>query len=604
MSRPNECLTLCLLLILVSSPIAWAGGGMSRWLELSYVESEDVAGFGEYPYDRLEPASLYATHGAVVNASYNGIPVEDGGAIVEWIASLQQPCGSFDDPVTDAPVLNETVWALQTLRLLGADLLRFADALTFLEGTIATLSLDGIEIADEFRSAMFDLHLVSACKSELATAGLLLDESVLESLREDLASVSPRMDSRIETASVWSWDGDDEAVWAYVIAVAQIAPETLSQASIEFLESHLGTIKQHAPAHFLACAWIRDLLVAGAAAFRWETIPQAVAEQVWEFLVDRVFPATREVAGYGWTDRDGVHWLDAQMTVPLIQLCHLLGRSYPFAAPFSATLLPLRGPSGWSQQVQIVPDASSTFFALEIARQIGWAGFSERKVLSFFKSVIQAPDSLPSDVAYAAKGWAALVADTSELQLELAARLAEASVSWIQSDIAAVASIAYEFAVPVSETNLLRLLEDFGQQLLSRLAQSTRLDLLWLLIKVDTILGNETLNSDDVIDFVLSQHLADGGFRVSSDLPGQLLGVSDTLTTYTALLILAHYGMAGLDRIRCDAVAGFLQQCKSADGYLLAPEETLLQLETPPDIGFFSTYLGLRLERFVSTGSL
>ncbi|MBN1859270.1 hypothetical protein JW848_08710, partial [Candidatus Bipolaricaulota bacterium] len=409
MSRPSECLALCLSLILISSPIAWAGGGIPRWLDLSYVESEDVAGFGEYPYDRLEQPSLYATHGAVVNASYNGIPVENDGAIVEWLASLQQPCGSFDDPVTDAPALNETVWALQTLRLIGADLLRFADALAFLESTIATLSLDETEIANEFRSAMFDLHLVSACQSELATAGLLLDEGVLESLGEDLASVSPRMDSRIETASVWSWDEDDEAVWAYVIAVAQFAPETLSQASIEFLEAHLSTIKQHAPAHFLSCAWIRDLLVASAAAFQWETIPQVVAEQVWEFLVDRIFPATREVAGYGWTNRDGVRWLDTQMTVPLIQVCHLLGRSYPFAAPFSATLLPLRGPSGWGQQVQIVRDASSTFFALEIAQQIGWAGFSECKVLSFFKSVIQAPDSLPSDVAYAAKGWATLV---------------------------------------------------------------------------------------------------------------------------------------------------------------------------------------------------
>ena len=593
-----------LLVLSIAIPVAGSSteADLAQWLALSYVEIDDSAGFGEYTFEKLSEPSIYYTRGIVANSILNGLPVDAPEKIVEWIASVQQPNGSFEDPTVDVPALHETLWAIQTLRLLGADLERFPETLSFLQNALAAIDLGGTEITPELTSAIWDAYAIIECYEEFSAAGFPMDRSSLEGFQIALESMTSWMDLEIEGLPVWDMaDVQFKALSAHTLALAQVAPESLTTAARGFLEDQL-LIVEMAPAHFVACTRIRELLIAGSKAFAWEEIPQEIEARVWRYLESHIFPILSDKGGFGWTGSEGQIWVDPQMTLPVVQICHLLGRSYPLAEALSATMERLRIDPGWLYQIQVTRNPALSYFALHLAREADWPVFSEPKMIAYFESCIESPDSTPSDVLYAAKGWADIAGVTPELMSHLTSRLDEGNAAWIQSRTDSVVALMYTFNLSVEEIGLIALLDEYREQMLEALDHSMRVDVVWQLTMVDSLLGIESMPPAVVTDFILSQRLANGGFRVSVDLPDHLMDVSDTLTTYKAIETLMHYGMASA--VSHDALASFLEECRYEIGYLLAPEDILVRIGDPLDVDFLSTYYGLRLREFVETGSL
>jgi hypothetical protein len=344
------------------------------------------------------------------------------------------------------------------------------------------------------------------------------------------------------------------------------------------------------------------LLIASIRVFDWESSPQDIQDSVWAYLEERVFPIVSAIGGFGWNSADGTRWLDAHMTLPLIELCHLLGRAYPFASMFSQRLSPLRTGSGWGYNVQLSRDAGNSYLALGIAQKIGWSGLSHSKMLTYFRDTVRAVDSTFADITYAARGWASLAGMTPEMRSLLVFRLREASAEQIRSESPAVLSLMYEFRLSARETGLGFLLEEVRSQLLQRLAASMRMDLLWQLCEADALLGEESLGAGEVTDFVAAQQLANGGFRMAAELPEDLMGFSDVVSTYLAIEILMYYDV--VDVVPRDSLASFIEECRYGLGYLIAPIDVLAAAGDPLDVDFFSTYYGIRLQHFAETGSL
>jgi hypothetical protein len=312
---------LCLTCV-AAGPLA--SPGLERWLALSYVESGNAAGFGQYPYEWLEETSLYYTHGAVANATWNDIPIEDPISIIEAIALIQNPDGSFNDPSTDIPALHETWWAIQTLQLLGADLSRFASAVPFLEREMASLDLSGTVADHDLYLSIFDAYVAVVCAQAYSAAGIQMDPSPLRKTQNSLEAMTPWLVPQIGRLHVWDMsDPSYKIVSAYSLTLAHIAPEILPIEAREFLLSQLIFVER-APADVVACNRIAQLLHACARIVGWKEIPQDIEDRVWRYLQARIFPIVSDIAGFGWNGADGTRWLDAQMTFPLIEVCHLL----------------------------------------------------------------------------------------------------------------------------------------------------------------------------------------------------------------------------------------------------------------------------------------
>jgi len=574
---------------------------LNQWLQISQVNSDEMSGFGEYPYEKLWVPSLYYTHGAVSNAKLNNLPIGEEVQIAEWIISLRREDGSFDDPSVDIPAIAETYWAIETLHLLGVDFQRICWTRTFIESELSKLKIQSPTADEELVSALFDA--VSLIKSSriLADAGLPVGTAACDDLIEQLLSVKPIRQSRTPAPDVWGADEISKSIWAHTLSLALLAPAKLDNYQRNYLTAHLDAIAE-APSHFVVCERIHDLLTACIAVFEWTDMPNDIADMVFSYLNLSILPILSSSGGFGWVGEEDTTWIDPQMTLPVIRLYNGIGQLYPLADAFAATIAKYRVSAGWLYQVQVSRSPSLTYFAHSIAQSINSQELDKQRLRQYYERSLEDTNESLAEVLYASLGLAQIAGDIEEVREPLYARIQSSDISWLAARTDSLVTLMYEFGIRPWAEHVRDLLLDYRDQILERLSVSMRVDAVWQLLQLDSLLGSTSLSEGEVVAFTCDQEVASGGFRVSPDLPAEFADVADLLTTYRALRILEF--SERLDLVSRRSLSVFLSNCRYGLGYLLAPEETLLRIGDSLDVDLLSTHYGLIIQTFLDTGIL
>ena len=195
----------------------------TRWLKNSYVEKDNWAAFGEYPYDFghdrniINKPNLYVTYNAIKLYKNIGKEVENKDKIIAWINSLQKENGSFNCPIEEARSLMETYWAVATLSYLGVDIENSDKVIDFvmsLQREDGLFNFDKNEVLDEGEAIYATIYATEyACK-------------ILSFLNENNSKAADALASYISIAikdlgeaEKWDWQRDEEKILAVVSAM-------------------------------------------------------------------------------------------------------------------------------------------------------------------------------------------------------------------------------------------------------------------------------------------------------------------------------------------------------------------------------------------------
>jgi len=568
---------------------------LEQWLHLAYVESQDRAGFGDYPIEVLDTPSLYSTSGAVAILSALGVPIPDEGLIAGWIQLLQTDRGLYDDPSVDAPPLVETFWALSALHELGHapdDLQLIRDTLLgFLDSDGLAQAVDGSG-ATTLSARLSAAWQIVRCLSE---AEMLEDDTVRARLETTLArclTIFSEMQQEIASLPAWSSDDSFQLAWTMTNLIAAIDPNSLPECGCNFLRQQLEAL-ECAPVDFLGPEMICPLLDAAAVVLGWEPLPNRVVACVESYLVERVSPTLEPLGAFGWTNSWGM-WVDPMMNVGYIGLYGRTGSEYPDREGLLAALEVAHIATGWVRVVLAVPHPDFTYFGVTLCRAIGATFFSAEKLIQSALMTIDDPNSDLQDLLYSVRILKNLghfgASERSSIEFVIA-RMA-------QSDLEDGAYWLVPLALEASITptgNTRAILEDRLQNDLVLGLREAPLLMLRELALLRQLLDDGPEPSE-IAEAVLSLQSPAGGFLSRPFAP-----YPDLLSTLSALQVLDRLGQ--IDNTTSDSCRQWVETCHDPPGYGLVSPGDLSAGSEEYHADLYTTYMGFAIRGILTPTS-
>jgi len=555
---------------------------LHRWLSVSYSESDEFAGFGDLGSEQISAPNLYAIYGSVHILHYIGAGIDRVQPIGDWINSLLNEQGAYDDPSEDAPLVFETLWAVTALNLLGIPPEQPGKTAQFL---LQLQGKDGLFHHD--RIIENNLRNNVGCTALAVTILRLLGVGSFDQVNSALGRATERVASLVDDGlgsltGERQNSGKDDAyeLWAALALYASLDPHGFPEDGKVALTCYLAEI--HAvPTGFLEASRINELLDAAEAVgiIDADEIPSLPGLQ--ECLVQRITLEISGLGGYGW--RSG--WagrLDPVMTWPTVRLFTRAQLLYPYRALLLETVGRYRIEKGWSSFTIAVPEADFTYFGLVIARSAGWKAYNNRKILAFAYSILEDPRASVHDLFWAAKLAERLGESTAKLSYMLRPKIVEACAGDCQDEYWVIPLLA-EFSLPVPPS-LDKLLRERAEALAMAISTAPRMQSVRYLIFVQRILDNQWMSEQDIKTVIMSlQVVQTGGFEVYPDSSG-----ADLLSTHSAIEALMTLGSLGdLGVGKC---MSFIISCQEAYGYAWAVAGSS-PTASPAD--FYSTYVGI-----------
>lgn len=548
---------------------------LHTWLAATYVEGEEFAGFGDLGSEAVFTPNLYSTFGAVHSLFFLEEEIEGAEEIGEWINSLLDERGAYDDPLNNAPLVFETFWASSTLKLLGiqpAAPEHTAAFLLQLQGEDGLFRFDSV-IGSSLWDNVSCTYLVSETFRLLGLVGTPQVTSALTRARERVA--------QLVEDKLMSWQGEaldiqeDEHLLAVLELLAALGggfPERGKAA----LRSFLAAI-EHAPTDFLGPIAVNNLLDAAerAGLLRPQEIPELPG--LHRYLFERVAPEIIKLGGYGW--RKG--WaakLDPVMTWPIVRLFRRAGLKYPGHFALLAALKVHRIEGGWMTFTLAVPKVDFTFFGVSIAQLTGWRDYDERKVRAFALSVLYQPEDL-HQIYWAAKLGKLMGVDEKTLRSLIESTLRVHT----KEDLYWSIQLLFEFNLP-PPPEIDASLSEVAETLAQKIQGLPHIKYIRDLFRLQRLLGREWFPERQLVELVRSlQDPASGGFKAFPTSPG-----ADLMSTWAAMNILGRTNGA-FDKEQCRL---FVLSCWWNHGFAWVPKGPTPP-SSPPDL--FSTYVGVKL---------
>ncbi|MEW5826275.1 MAG: prenyltransferase/squalene oxidase repeat-containing protein [Candidatus Bipolaricaulota bacterium] len=582
--------------LLVLTALAAAGGGgrrgilegfpgleeLRRWLSRAYVESQTSGGFGDYPLENLDVATLHQTHAALEIIGQVGPgAVQSPAATLSWVASLRKSGGMYDDPGTNAPILLETLWAVSVVRVLAGPALEVDQTAGALMAALeAALILesrsDGCATAH-----LSDAALAAAALERLLGSVFLQTAPQLATSREIAASLVGRLRSGPDGGTWRSLEGERDALLARVLAcllgsgTPRVASDILSQdlAALEGTQSDL-------PPESV----VRALLDTCCLVWGWRDLPQRIQSSLQSYLAATLHRCGADGA-YAWSNPWGV-WVDPALNADRAALYAMAGDENPGTPALSRALDRLACHLGWSSLIQAIPGPDYTYFGVRLCSALGGCGGDETKLAAGARATLGDPASSAQDLLYGFRTLVALGLWEGADRAALVGRLEEWPPDDVHRDIYWLAPLHAEAAIAPAR--------DARQALIATAFELTsgegfpQMAQLRLLAYIVTLVGEDAGASErEIVRWVLALSTEDGGFRWS-------LGSSspDLPSTYCAAELLALLGALG--EARCDAMAAFVATCWREPGFLpLRPADIPRGEEFAIDL--FTTYMGLQV---------
>jgi len=547
---------------------------LRTWLAAAYVEGAEFAGFGDLGSETAFTPNLYSTFGAVHTLFFLGEEVGGEQEVGEWINSLLNERGAYDDPLNNAPLVFETYWASSTLKLLGIQPAApecTAAFLLQLQGEDGLFHFDSV-----IESSLWDnvscTYLVSETVRLLGLSDTPEVISALTRARERVA--------QLVEEELMRWQGEaldiqkDEHLLAALELLAALGGE-FSGREKEALQSFLAAI-EHAPKDFVGPIAVNNLLDTAerAGLLRPQEIPELLGLR--RYLLERVAPEIIELGGYGW--RKG--WaakLDPVMTWPVVRLFRRAGLEYPGRSALVAALKAHRINGGWMTFTLAVPKVDFTFFGVSIAQLIGWKSYDERKVGAFALSILHQPEDLHQFY------WAAKLAGLTGADEKTLRSSMDILRVHTQEDLYWYIHLLFEFNLPLPP-EIAPSLSEVAHILAQKIQAFPHIKYIRDLFRLQRLLGREWVAERQLVELVRSlQDTVSGGVKAFPTSPG-----ADLMSTWAALDILGST-KGEFDKEKCRL---FVLSCWWDHGFAWAPKGTTPP-SSPPDL--FSTCVGVKL---------
>ncbi len=553
---------------------------LSLWLEAAYSESGDRAGFGDIGPDRVWTPNLYSTYGSILSLRSLGIIADASESVGNWINSLLNEQGAYDDPLNDAPPTLETYWALATLQALGVepiDPIRIAGYILSLQRSSGLFQSD----SGPADSLYEDIASTSLCLEILRIAGRGTEQLALEAAQAAARGAAQIMETLLaDCEGDWRRLGGIEAeeFRALVGLLAAASPAMLHDqekaALLYYLDQIAGT-----ETGFLGPVLINSVLDAAeeAGIITEDSIPGLPGLR--DYLLTRIRPEIEALGGYGW-DQGVAAKLDPVMTEPTVLLFSRAGLEYPGRDQLVETLAKYRRSEGWSTFAIVVPTLDFTLFGAGIAQEVCWPGFSPAKILTYAMDVLESLDADPYNLYFALRVATTVGASGTGDALavrEAAERLYRIGID--ERDVLLVSLLA-ELGIP-PPLDITDVLREMAGQMAAFLSSSLRMETVRDLVLIQRILGEVWLTAEDLEKLIDSLE-ADGGYRVIPESPAPDL--KSTALAIESLCLLGR--QTGID---IPAVSLFVVSCQREYGFAWTPAGSIL--DSDPD--FYSTYVAL-----------
>jgi hypothetical protein len=560
------------------------GAVLKRWLERAYSSSDGRAGFGDYPAENLDLPSLQQTWAAIsiLRASSSIAHSPDLPLTLEWVGSLRLPDGLYDDPVTQAPVLLETLWALSILDALDSEPGdRKVTLATLLDGARRCTQQANSANHEAVVGQLSDLSLIMSSIALIEGSAFLTSDPSLAEVRDgilDLLSAFPAVD-----ASPWSVSAESSEEWLLALLGARLSGEQTSEAIRDALSRYIETIPNCASGA-AAEQQLLTLVEVSRMVFGWADLPAWVLARIRAYI-DKTARLMPPSGAYGWSF-EGWSWVDPALNNSRARLYMLVGEENPGREVLAQAIACLKCPTGWSTLIEAIPSIDFTYFGTRIALASGACSVDYSGVKAFARSVLADAQATSQDLLYGVRTLLALGCYSANDRAGVAARIAAIDEDAVKAETYWLAPLlAAARIVPVEETSLA--LRSASREFFPALA-APQIGSLRLLTQLNLLLGESSGTSlDDILRAAHVLAVPGQGFRWSMTAP-----FPELASVYCATELFAAAGR--LSDLEVDVLREFVRSCWEAPGFSLARPSDIPSAEDSY-IDLFTTYMGVQI---------
>jgi len=561
---------------------------LAFWLDVGYMETNEIAAFASISPDLLRRPNLYATYGTVGILAELEEEIPNTQAIGVWITSLKDQRGAYNDPLNELPLIVETYWAIAALYRLGVaphnpeDTVAFVNSLQRDDGFfVPDMSLGGAEEEQNLVATQFAIDTLLLLHTSPSDESLQRSAKALkEYLESHLDGVSPSLANREFTYFV-----------AAARALAMIDPSAIPAGVESLLPSALGDASS-LPETSLMPGFINDLLdVIELMGFS-EDIPTKLKH----YIAEHVLPSLARSREQEFTSGS----LDPILTYETIKLIERAEVSFPDSAGLLQSLARYRIENGWITFVIPKPNPQSTYCALVIAQQIGFNDYDAAKMGAYLRQFVQpGEETISASDSYFA--WLGLVLLDQKPDDVIMRRLKEAAISKMRE--LPEGSNAYGELLPLAllaQTMNWDLPDSMRERIARTVRQDSAADLyrigqIYGISILQSISGVEVVSPKKVEEKVLALWSSEGGFKAA---PGA--HAADIHSTFLALKTLSLIHRSKV--VDPEVVTNFVWSCKDDYGFNYMPLQLVEQLPETSGVeaDLFVTYEGLEILNMLS----
>jgi len=343
----------------------WWKANLNQYLHLSYINMGDKSAFGLLGGDVFSP-NLYATYAVVGILNSLSYSIEEPSPVVKWIQSLQNRKGIYYDKDTLAEPIEQTYWAISTLKRLNVSPPNSRDILLFLKNHEQGNGLFMFEDSKTEKS-------MESCISQTYFA-----ISILHLLDMPPDNVSKTLNLKALSKTLQTYIGNhlsstvplNSKESGYLISaiyeLSYINKNLVPKKAYNWMSEKIQEIKT-LPYGVQYVALINNLFEAMRSL---GITPQDVSS-VDNYLKQKVFPMQNENEGFGFGEGNS-NFIEPMVTYEVVRLFKLSSISrYPNLDTLIKTLKIHCVKNGWIKFITFEPSVVGTYYAVSLAELNG-----------------------------------------------------------------------------------------------------------------------------------------------------------------------------------------------------------------------------------------
>lgn len=545
---------------------------LAKWLDLSYLETDEYACFSMYPSQTLENPDLYTTN-AVINTLINLNQVQDieKQSIIDWIFSLRQEQGFYYDSNVkrQVPRVDQTCQAVNILIHLEATIPQRERTIDFLLSLQQSDGLFSYSIDPAIsENANIERKIAATNDVVISLTNLKFDDwTKLNKTAETLLQyLNEKFDQEQNIQNIQEEESGNvlSAIWSLALIDRSSAPIQAEQFIIQNIKN-IPDLSED----LLIVAYLNNLIEAANVLGLKEATSEETLTAVNDHLLGKVFKQQ---------SKNGL-FIEPSMTSSVVKLAKWANIVIPKEKELTSLYEKHRIEGGWVPFVKMNAGnkAQHTFYALNIARNIKYQEYDPNLISKYLQNLLLI-DNIPlQEIHYTLMCYKTMgITLTNEMKKNIEKRSIEASQK-LEGNISCApdwgyfALISNEMGFSIS-TDIKNKMEIAENQLANKIINDAlyrKPIFLHLLLSIQSSPDLQMHLSKNDIKAIIMPFLADsGGFK-----DGSLASSADMHSTYVSLEVLESFGI--LNDINTQEVIDFVLLAKKQYGFCSVAEQQL-----------------------------